>query len=358
MAFVNTSNRQRALQNADALNQKQATIGVSTHLSPGSLTAFGAVKATQLQYRTGADANNAFVDVETAITGLQEKLNSTVAVFTDSASSTDYTLNQLFDTVVSNKGKFATFVDKLNGAVGDVDSGVVSLMEQVSANKGDIAANASAISTLQSDMTTAQSDITTAVSDAAAYTDGEISTEATARALVQTNLDTHIGNYDTFKADTEAELSARLQDVQQLAGARFVEQVLSAEGGWDMYQDASSIPTFVCDGVPIEPYMGIPIVSDRELIGMQWIARQPSGNSMSAMSSTFTFLVRGADDSVVSQVDKTFSGAKDAPAVSITLLAGQQLEIAYKARTGQPNKDTRYRLALQYRLTDQDSVGA
>jgi hypothetical protein len=143
-----------------------------------------------------------------------------------------------------------------------------------------------------------------------------------------------------------------------LAGARFVEQVLSAEGGWDMYQAPSSIPAFVCNGVPIEPYMGIPIVSDRELIGMQWIARQPSGNDMSGMSSTFTFLVRGADDSVVSQVDKTFSGAKDSPAVSIVLLAGQQLEIAYKARVGQPNKDTRYRLALQYRLTDQDSIGA
>ena len=153
MSFVNTSNRQRALANAANINQKQNVISVSTHLSPGSLTAFGAVKATQLAYRTGADANAAWVDVETAFTGLENKLNSSVAVFTDSLTSTDYTLNQLFDTVVANKSKFTTFVDKLNGAVGDADSGVVSLMEQVAANKGDIAANASAITTLQMDLT-------------------------------------------------------------------------------------------------------------------------------------------------------------------------------------------------------------
>jgi hypothetical protein len=80
--------------------------------------------------------------------------------------------------------------------------------------------------------------------------------------------------------------------------------------------------------------------------------------SMAGMTSTFTFLVRGADDSVVSQVDKTFTGARDSPAISISLLEGQSLEIAYKARTGQPNKDTRMRLASQYRLVDMDAVGA
>jgi peptidoglycan hydrolase CwlO-like protein len=92
--------------------------------------------------------------VKSEIDALNSKLNSTISILTSSIESTDqeYDLDELLERVVTNKVKLETFVNELDGAVGDGNSGVVSLMEQVAQNKADGAAEVSARGTAVSNL--------------------------------------------------------------------------------------------------------------------------------------------------------------------------------------------------------------
>ena len=69
------------------------------------------------------------------IEDIQNKLNCLINIVVDDKT---YDLPDLLDQVRVNKSKLETFVDQLNDAVGDDDSGVVNLMEQVSQSIADL----------------------------------------------------------------------------------------------------------------------------------------------------------------------------------------------------------------------------
>jgi hypothetical protein len=360
--FLNKSNRQRAIDNTTAIGNKQDAIGYQTNLSVGSLNSAGQVGGVTLKYHVGGSGLGAEKNVETEINALANKLNSATTIFTDAASN-DYTLSQLLTKVVDNKAALTTFTEALNGAIDDPDSQVVSLMEQVSANKAAHELNATAISSLETDVGAIAGDISSAVAqgvtDAAAYTDQEVSAEALLRADIATELTTHISTYDTFASTTSSALTARASDVQDLAAGRHIEMCLEAEGGHHIFND-NYVPFWSLGQVPVSEYFGIPMPRGRELVSAHYVARQPAGAMDAGMSMTVSFKVRDTDGATeISSVDKTFAGGVASTTFApVTIAAGQSLEVLYTSRVGQPDKLSRYRMVLTFRETDLDSLGA
>ena len=89
--------------------------------------------ASSLSY----DESGVYKNVKTEIDALNSKLSSTSSL---ESADQQYNLDTLLERILTNKIKLETFVDELNGAVGDSNSGVISLLEQVAANKANSAA--------------------------------------------------------------------------------------------------------------------------------------------------------------------------------------------------------------------------
>jgi len=354
MSFQNVSNKKRALQNAQDISFKQDAITYSTTLGVSSITAINGISANSLSYLK----NSQSVNVMTKIDGIESKLNSAVSILT--ADGIDYTLDQLLNNVVSNKEKLSSFTDALNGAVGDTNTGVVSLMEQVSQNKADIAAESSARTAAESAVTTALGNIETSLGtvaqDAVNYADAKFNGLAETVTANKTEFDTQKSSVDASLSTLSTDMALRQTEVQTLAGARFESLFLEGEiiAGSSGQMIGGELQ---CGNTPIEPNFGIPMCSARDLISVSYIARTNEGAVAGTSSITYTFLVRADDGTVVSTVDKTFAGGRVTYPMTASLPDGSSLEVTMKSRIGPTNLDTRVRMGLQFRLSDLDSLG-
>lgn len=274
-------------------NTKQDNIIASTNLIMGSLS------ASSLAY----DDSGSFKDVKSEIDSLNSKLSSTTSILTSSLESADqqYNLDTLLERVITNKIKLETFVDELNSAVGDSNSGVVSLMEQVAANKANIAAEivnrGSAFDTL-----------TATVASNASLQSSDNSARVAAIALINST-NTH-------------------------------QYVIDGEGSQPMFSSGMS---------PMEDNFGIPVIKAGALQQIHFLSKAPDNSITGAHTMTLDVEVWSLVGAKLSTNSVTFSGNASVHTFSssVALPAHSNIVVKYKSNTQTYHTDSRFRLALQ-----------
>ena len=343
MAFANVSNRSRGISNSLILSNKQDTLGSGSSISISSGT-FGT-----LQYRKPGDPNT-ILNVATKVQSLEDKLDGTATVLSE--GGVDYTMQDLLSTVVANKAKFTSFTDAVNGAVGDENTGVVSLMEQVSQNKADIAVETGLRQALRTEydetVTSVGASIAAAEASAKAFSTANLAIETAARAALSAQLETHVENTSASLTTLTNGQYTNASKIQTLAGTRYDTVMVEGEG---------DSPVFSCGSVPMEVGFGIPINGDCELVKCVYLARSSfvftGGESM-----TLDFVATDASGLHLWTSQKTFTGQQDF--TSFTLLdlpENGMLEVRYASKVGTNfSSDARFRLSLLMRRKEGDGV--
>jgi hypothetical protein len=306
MSFSNTSLRAQIRSNdvdiaalqTSATNlgdDKQDNIVISTDLTMGDML------AANLSYDdTGSQS---YKNVKTEIDSLNSKLNSTTSILTSSIESADqeYNLDTLLERVVTNKVKLETFVNELDGAVGDGNSGVVSLMEQVAQNKADGAA------------------------------------EVVARGTAVTNLTSTVTANASLQISDNA---ARETAIALINSTNTHQYIVDGEG---------TEPAFTTGSSPMDDNFGIPVLKAGSLQQIHYLAKTPDASLTSGHTMTIDVEVWNAAGSKISTssipfVDKmmvhTFGTA-------VTLPEQSNIVLKYKSKVGTYHDDSRFRLALQ-----------
>ena len=274
-------------------NSKQDNIIATTDLTLRDL------QASSLSY----DDSGVYKNVKTQIDALNSKLSSTTSILTSSLESPDqqYNLDTLLERVITNKIKLETFVDELNGAVGDSNSGVVSLMEQVAQNKANIAAEI--------------------VNRGSAF--DTLTATVTANASLQAS-----------------DNSDRAADIALINSTNTHQYIISGEGG---------VPVFG-DLIPYEsPNFGLPILKAGNMQSIHYLAKTPDNSLSGSHTMTLTFEVWSSAGVLVSSNDVTFTNnfQKHTFSSSVALPAESNMVIKYKSSVGTWHTDSRFRLALQ-----------
>lgn len=304
MSFTNQSTKQilnstiaDVATNATAISNlsssKQDVIDSSTDLTVQNL------QASSLSY----DDSGSYKNVKTEIDSLNSKLNSTTSILTSSLESPDqeYNLDTLLERVITNKIKLETFVDELNGAVGDSNSGVVSLMEQVAANKADVAAEIT--------------NRTNAVSS--------LSDTVTANATQQAS-----------------DNSARVSDIATINANNTVQYICSGEGASPVFSDGGSIP--------FDSNFGMPIIKSGSLQAIHYLAKTPDNSLTGGHTMTLTFEVWSSAGVLLTSNDVTFTNNMQKTTLGSAISCPDECNIVvkYKSSVGSWHADTRFRLAL------------
>lgn len=303
MSFTNQSTKQilnstiaDVATNATAISNlsssKQDVIDSSTDLTVQNL------QASSLSY----DDSGSYKNVKTEIDSLTAKLNSTTSILTSSLESPDqeYNLDTLLERVITNKIKLETFVDELNGAVGDSNSGVVSLMEQVAANKASIAA------------------------------------EITNRGNAVSSLsDTVTANYNTQQSDN----TARADAIALINSTNTHQYIVSAEGGTPVFSDGV---------VPYEANFGLCVIKSGSLQAIHYLAKTPDNSLTAGHSMTLTFEVWSNAGVLLTSNDVAFTNnfQKTTLGSAINLPDECNIVVKYKSSVGTYHADSRFRLAL------------
>ena len=262
----------------------------------------GNLLATNLSYDdTGSQS---YKNVKTELDNLNSKLNSTTSILTSSIESAnqEYNLDDLLARVVTNKVKLETFVNELDGAVGDGNSGVVDLMEQVAQNKADNAAEVSARGTAVTTLTT----------------------------TVSSNLSLQISDN-----------SARKAAIALINSTNTHQYLVEGEG---------TEPAFSVGGsVSMDDNFGFPVMKAGLLQQIHFLAKTPDNSLTAGHTMTIDVEVWNSTRTKISTyyipfVNKfmvyTFSSA-------VTLPAQSNIVLKYKSKTGTYDVDSRFRLALQ-----------
>jgi len=271
---------------------KQDNVVATTDLTMKDL------QASSLSY----DESGVYKNVKTEIDALNSKLSSTTSILTSSLESPDqaYNLDTLLERILTNKIKLETFVNELNGAVGDNNTGVVSLMEQVAQNKANIAAEivnrGSAVDTLTATVT--------------------------ANASLEASNNT-----------------ARVADIALINSTNTHQYIISGEGG---------VPVFG-DLVPYEsPNFGLPILKQGYMQSIHYLAKTPDNSLSSSHTMTLTFEIWDSAGVHVSSRDVTFTNKfqKHVFNTGILLPESSNMVIKYKSSAGTWHTDSRFRLAI------------
>ena len=354
MSFANHSNRQRTIDNAALIATKQNLITASTDLTCKSLTGLS-VHGNALTYtKSGLTIN-----VMTEVDKLTSKLDGATTILT--SSGTDYTLSQLLQTAVDNKAKLSTFTDALNGALGDEDSNVISLMEQVSQNKLDISNTNAALSTADTAVQTALGAIETSIinleTNVHTYTDTAVATLETTVTQNKTTYDARVLAVDSQLTTLSNSVGGLDTYTQSIAGARFETLVLEGElivnNG-----EIETLPYLSVGTLDVsEARFGIPMTTSKELLSAAFICKIPtaSGTISPTSSMTYSFVVRDSSGTAIETVSKAFIGGRSTVAMSMTLPDDSSLEVSYVSRIGDI-VDHRVRIALLFRCTDLDNL--
>lgn len=433
----------------------------------------GIIRGLRLEY----DDNGSYLDVKAQIDALNAKLSSTASILTSSIESADqeYDLNTLLERVITNKVKLETFVQQLDGAVGDTNVGVVSLMEQVSQNVADLVAETTArisainneataranadttlnarvlaVETLQaSDNTSIVNALTTetasriagdallqsaldtqvstydarvvsvdsslssltssvtaeaatrASADALLNTrvgnletqqgldvntvTSNLSAEVTARtdadAVIQSALDAHIATYDArvTAVDTSLaniDLSGAVADAntytdtqvgivttsiatEQASSQTKYNTIASTRHEYHIVEGEGDEPVFTCGNLPMMDDFGLPMVKASQLDKVGFIAITPDASITNGHTMTLQFDVWSSAGTLLSSTPISFVGRRSIMSVTtIALPVGCNVVVKYTGKTGVYHVDSRFRLSLQVRATDIDSITA
>jgi hypothetical protein len=303
MSFTNQSTKQvlnstianLAVTDTNVTNlqaTKQDNIIASTDLIMGSLS------ASSLAY----DDSGSFKDVKSEIDSLNSKLSSTTSILTSSLESPDqaYNLDTLLERVITNKIKLETFVDELNGAVGDSNNGVVSLMEQVAANKANIAAEI--------------------VNRGSAF--DTLSSTVTSNASLQAS-----------------DNSDRAADIALINSTNTHQYIVDGEG---------SQPMFSCGMSPMEDNFGVPVIKAGALQQLHFLSKSPDNSITASHTMTVDVEVWSLAGVKLSTNSVTFSGNAMVHtfASSVALPAHSNIVVKYKSNTLTWHTDSRFRLSL------------
>ena len=307
MSFTNSSLRSQIRSNdvdiaalqtlaTNLGDDKQDNVVISTDLTMGDLL------ATNLSYDdTGSQS---YKNVKTEIDSLNSKLNSTTSILTSSIESAnqEYNLDDLLSRVVTNKVKLETFVNELNGAVGDGNSGVVSLMEQVSQNKADGVAEVSARGT-------AVTNLTSTVSSNSSLQISDNTARETAIALINST-NTH-------------------------------QYLVEGEG---------TEPSFSVGGsVPMDDAFGIPVLKAGLLQQIHFLAKTPDNSLTAGHTMTIDVEVWNSAGTKISTSSIPFVNKfmVHTFGTAVTLPAQSNIVLKYKSKINTYHDDSRFRLALQ-----------
>lgn len=274
-------------------NSKQDNIVASTDLTMGSLS------AASLAY----DDSGSFKDVKSEIDSINSKLNSTTSILTSSLESPDqkYNLDTLLERILTHKIKLETFVDELNGAVGDSNTGVVSLMEQVAANKANVAA------------------------------------EIVNRQNALDALNVTVSANASLQASDN---SARVADIALINSTNTHQYIVDGEGAQ---------PLFSSGFAPMEDNFGVPVIKAGALQQLHFLSKSPDNSISPSHTITLDVEVWSLAGVKLSTNSVTFSGNAMVHTFSssVALPAHSNVVVKYKSSTLTWHSDTRYRLALQ-----------
>jgi hypothetical protein len=240
---------------------------------------------------------------EADITAIQNILNSTSSILTSSLESPDqqYNLDELLTKAVSNKVKLETFVHELDGAIGDGNTGVVSLMQQVSQNIVDGAA------------------------------------EVTARGAAVSSLTSTVSGVSSLQISDNA---ARVSAIELINSTNTVQYLIEGEG---------SEPSFCCGLSYFDDNFGIPVLKAGLLQQIHYLAKSPDSSLTAGHTMTLDIEVWNAVGTKISTetvafVNKTMVHTFGS---AISLPAYSNIVVKYNSSSGVYIEDTRYRLALQ-----------
>ena len=179
----------------DDLGVSQGTISYDGTKSTVDASEYHYLNSSNVKRNLGAD-----------IEEIQNKLNGIAEIVVDDNT---YDLPDLLDQVRVNKSKFDTFKDQLNDAVGDDDSGVINLMEQVSQNKADISV---VVSNLAAEVTnrgaensTLSSSLTATINAVSSTVAANATSNAAARAIIVSSVTTLKDEVDVLETSITQE---------------------------------------------------------------------------------------------------------------------------------------------------------
>jgi hypothetical protein len=257
--------------------------------------------ATNLSYDdTGSQS---YKNVKTEIDALNSKLDSTTSILTSSIESADqeYNLDTLLERVITNKVKLETFVDELNGAVGDSNNGVVSLMEQVAANKADVAA------------------------------------EIVNRGNAVTALTTTVTNNASLQVSDK---TARVDAIALINSTNTHQYIVDGEGAQ---------PVFTCGSVPMQDNFGVPVIKAGELQQIHYLAVTPDGSLTGAHTMSLDIEVWNLAGTKVSTNTVVFTNNVTVHTfgTAVTLPTSCNIVVKYNTNVSTYHADSRFRLALK-----------
>jgi hypothetical protein len=262
---------------------------------------------------------------------------------------------------VDNKNKLTTFTDAVNGAVGDENAGVISLMEQVTQNKLDIATTNSTLAAESSAVEEALGAIETSIvnleTSLQTYADTAVATLETTVTANRNLYDTRVTSVDTQLTTLSNSVGGLDSYTQSIAGARFETLILEGEL---LVKDGDILvtPYLSVGGLDVsESIFGIPMTTSKELVSIAYIAKIPaSAGTISGTSSmTYSFVARDSGGTVIETVSKSFIGGRSTHPMTMVFPDDSSLEISYVSRIGDM-VDTRVRMALLFRCTDLDHL--
>jgi hypothetical protein len=272
-------------------NSKQDNIIATTDLTMKDL------QPSSLSY----DDSGAYKNVKTEIDSLNSKLSSTTSILTSSLESPDqaYNLDTLLERILTNKIKLETFVDQLNGSLSDDNSSVTSLMEQVAANKANIAAEI--------------------VNRGSAF--DTLTATVTANASLQAS-----------------DNSDRAADIALINSTNTHQYIVDGEG---------SQPLFSCGMSPMEDNFGVPVIKAGALQQLHFLSKSTDNSITASHTMTVDVEVWSLAGVKLSTNSVTFSGNAMVHtfASSVALPAHSNIVVKYKRNTLTWHTDSRFRLS-------------
>jgi hypothetical protein len=311
------------------------------------------------------------VDLNTSLVGVEAKLNGSASILSE--GGVDYSLDSLLTHVVENKAKLSVFTSTLNGAVGDADAGVITLMEQVAQNKADVSGATSRIASeeaLQASNhllhTQAIADESTArvsaIADAKASTDAQFATNFGRLGSLDASMSTLSTSVSLVEANSKAYTdSAILTATTPFAIDVATKMHTIADSRLDYFvvEGEGAEPQFSCGSVPMEADFGLPITKQSLLQTVDYICLSPDGSITGSHSMNLDIQLWGASGNLVATSPLSFSGRKlHMGGLPIPMEAGGNVVVKYNSKTGMYPEGTRFRVVLGFHALDIDVIKA
>ena len=309
------------------------------------------------------------VNLNTSLVGVEAKLNGTASILSE--GGVDYSLDSLLTHVVENKSKLSVFTSTLNGAVGDADAGVITLMEQVAQNKADVSGVTSRIASEEalqasnhasqaqaiSDESTAR---VSAIAGAKASTDAQFATNFGRLGSLDASMASLTTSVSTVEANSKAYTdSAILASTTPFAMDVAAKMHAIADSRLDYFvvEGEGSEPLFSFGSVPMEDDFGLPIPKQALLQTVDYICLSPDGSITGSHVMNLDIQLFGANGIMIATSPLSFSGRKQhIVGLPIPMDAGGNVVVKYNSKTGMYPEGSRFRVVLGFHALDIDVI--